>query len=484
MQNVRFVLKCSVTLIELLDRLRECPLIASVQATDGSPVDEPSILTRLAQASMQEGVTVLRLQGTENIKAIRSATGAPTIGLVKRSYDDSEIYISATRHEVKELLACQVDVIALDGTRRNRPQNQSLEELIQLAHQDGVGVLADIDSVESAEYAISCGADMVSTTLSGYTREHPSTPGPDLNLVRKLVQSVTVPVFAEGRYSEHWQIEAALRIGAVGVIVGGALNDPIKTTRSLMPSRRSTENVGAVDIGGTWMRFGTFSPDWKLIEMERMPVLEQRKDRIDWIRSQIKSSGVTAVGVSSGGTVNPHTGELWEAKALIPDHIGSVFSEATLGVPTVALNDGLASAWGHACLPQYAGKRVATLALGTGVGCGFVADGKIQMGPRGEYPRLNDLPGPGGSTFEEMLGGAALSAEPTVSQKSTALQAFLQAGIVLQEMYFPDQIVVCGAVGLSEWLSMYLQSPGLSASPFGIDAGIYGAAAMVLFPMS
>ena len=104
------------------------------------------------------------------------------------------------------------------------------------------------------------------------------------------------------------------------------------------------------------------------------------------------------------------------------------------------------------------------------------------MGHRGEYPRLNDMPGPGGKSFEEMLGGAALSPDLTASQMATALQAFLQAGIVLQEMYFPDQIVVCGAVGLSKWLSMYLQSPGLSASPFGLDAGIHGAAALVLFP--
>ncbi len=471
-----------MTLTSLIDLLAQSPLIASVQATEGSASDDPYVLTKLALASIQEGVQVLRLQGVENIRSVRAATNVPIIGLIKRTYPDSRVYITPTELEIRELIDCGVNVIATDATSRVRPHQENLRQLIALAHENGLPVLADIDSLESAEFALACGADCLSTTLAGYTAESPSTVGPDLDLLRKIVQITKVPVFAEGRYSQKWQVNAALRIGAEGVIVGGALNDPIKTTRSLMPSRRANGNVGAVDIGGTWMRFGIFSPEWELLKVERMPVLEARQDRIDWIRSQIESSGVTAVGVSSGGTVDPSTGELWEAKALIPDHVGTVFSEATLGVPTVALNDGLASAWGHACLSQYAGKRVATLALGTGVGCGFVADGKIQMGSRGEYPRLNDLPGPGGQTFEDMLGGAALSPTPSGSQKATALQAFLQAGIVLQEMYFPDQIVVCGAVGLSDWLKLYLQSPGLSASPFGFDAGIFGAAALVLYP--
>ncbi|MDR3687963.1 MAG: putative N-acetylmannosamine-6-phosphate 2-epimerase [Fimbriimonas sp.] len=465
-----------------IHNLRNCPLVASVQATEGSPVDNPSTLSLLAQASRDEGVTTLRLQGVENIRSIRKATQLPCIGLIKRAYADSEIYITATRREVLELLETGCEVIALDGTPRTRPGGENLGDLIALAHAGGIPVLADIDSVSSARFAVSMGADMVSTTLGGYTKEYVSTGGPDLELLRTVKQAVEVPVFAEGRYALRWQCEAALRIGAVGVIVGGVLNDPIKTTRAIIPSKPPKGRVGAVDIGGTWMRFGVFSNDWKLESIERMPLLEKRDDRLAWIRSQVQATGVLAVGVSTGGTVDARTGELWEAKALIPDHVGSIFSEKTLGVPTVALNDGLASAWGHANLPKYAGKRVATLAIGTGVGCGFVAEGRILMGPRGEYPRLNDMPGPGGSSFESMLGGAALSPNPSATQKATALQAFIQAGIVLQEMYFPDQIVVCGAVGLSDWLAPYLTSPGLSPSPFGMDAGIYGAASLVLHP--
>ena len=467
---------------DFVDRLQTCPLIASVQASEGSPVDDPGTLLKLAQASLAEGVQVLRLQGVDNIAAIRQSTSVPIIGLIKRSYGNSDIYITPTIREVNEVIDAGSEIVAMDGTPRPRPSGESLAALIAHAHERGALVLADIDSVESALFAVSAGADFVSTTLAGYTPEYTSTNGPDLNLLRKVARSVSVPVFAEGRFAEPWQVQAALRISALGVIIGGALNDPIKTTRRFLPPTRVTGKVGAVDIGGTWMRFATFSPDWELLEIERMPLLEDRQDRIDWIRSQVKASGVSAVGVSTGGIVDPKTGELWEAKPIIPDHVGSVFSEATLGVPTVALNDGLAAAWGHACLPQFAGKRVATLALGTGVGCGFVADGKILRGPRGEYPRVNDLPAPGGATYEQLMGGAALSPNPDRDQIIQALTAFFQAGILLQEMYFPDEIVCCGAVALSDWMVPYLTSPGLSPSPFGLDAGLHGAAALILFP--
>ena len=467
---------------EFVDLLNHCPLIASVQASDLSAVDDPETLVKLARASVSEGVKVLRMQGVSNLQAAKEALETPLIGLIKQPYPDSDIYITPTLREVQDVIDAGCPIVALDGTQRYRPDDQPLAALIDFAHQWGVLVLADIDTPANALYAQQCGADILSTTLGGYTPDRPATAGPDLELLRDVLKAVSIPVLAEGRLSEPWQVEAALRIGAAGIVIGGAINDPIKTTNRFKPAQRLTSNVGAVDIGGTWMRFATFSPDWKLLEIERMPLLEERQDRIDWIRSQVNASGVSHVGVSTGGIVDPATGELWEAKAIIPDHIGSVFSEETLGLPTIALNDGLAAAWGHACLPQYAGKRVATLALGTGVGCGFVMEGKIQRGRRGEYPRLNDLPAPGGASFEQLLGGASLSPEPDADQISKALTGFFQAGIVLQEMYFPDEIVVCGAVGLSDWMRPYLQSPGLRATPFGLDAGLYGAAALVLYP--
>jgi len=186
-------------------------------------------------------------------------------------------------------------------------------------------------------HAVNLGADIVGTTLAGYTDARPTTVGPDLELLREVVRAVHVPVIAEGRYTQRWEVDAALRIGAVAVTIGGALNDPVKQTRALWPSalpqERTAEDapgtIGAVDIGGTWLRFGTFTEDWRLVgEVQKVPYPEKMADRLAWIREQISASGVRAVGVGTGGIVDPRTGKVWTAKEyLMPNHIGIVFDE-------------------------------------------------------------------------------------------------------------------------------------------------------------
>ncbi|MGV3614352.1 MAG: putative N-acetylmannosamine-6-phosphate 2-epimerase [Fimbriimonas sp.] len=474
-----------MTLDALLARLRECPLVASVQSSEGSPADGAAFFLPMALAHRQEGVTVLRLQGAESIRAVRDGTGLPAIGLIKRSYPGSEVYITATSREVDEALDAGAEIVALDGTPRPRPGGESLGDLIARVHGRGALAMADCDSVASAEYAVAGGADLIGTTMAGYTAERPATEGPDLNLLRELVALRRVPVIAEGRYGRRWEVEAALRIGATAVVVGGALNDPIKTTRSLRPSPRMEEGarVGAVDIGGTWLRFGVFTSEWQLEGVDRTPNPPSRHDRLAWIRERIAETGVARVGVGTGGIVDPRTGVCWTAKEyLMPDQIGIEFSREILGVSTFAHGDGHAQAWGHACLPQFAGRRVATLALGTGVGCGFVQEGRIWAGRRGEYPRINDLPGPKGRSYEDLLGGINLTREPSEAQRTDAVDALEGALKALRDLYFPDDLVVCGSVGLSPWLSPHLARLGAVASPFGGDAGLYGAAALALFP--
>ncbi len=458
-----------------------CPLIASVQASEGSPVDDPETLLKLAQASIREGVRVLRLQGSENIRTITGGLAVPVIGLIKRRYTDSEVYITPTAIEVAEAIEAGSDIVALDATARHRPNGESLADLVRQIHAARRLALADIDSVDSALVAVEAGVDAVSTTLAGYTSEYASVPGPDLELLRLVVVACRAPVLAEGRFAEPWQVDAALRIGATGVVIGGALNDPVKCTRRFMPSLTRCDRVGAVDIGGTWIRYATFSADWKLLEIERAPLMPTAAERLEWIKSRVSASGVQAVGVSTGGIVDPATGEVWQAKPIIPEHAGTVFNQDTLGLPAVALNDGLATAWGHACLKELAGRHVATLALGTGVGCGFVADGGILMGHRGEPSHLNDLAALGGASIEDLLGGAALSATPEARQIADAVSAFRQAKSIIDQMWRPDDTVICGAVGLSDWIKPHL-GPGIVVSPFGADAGLYGAAALVLFP--
>jgi putative N-acetylmannosamine-6-phosphate epimerase/predicted NBD/HSP70 family sugar kinase len=453
--------------------LFECPLIVSAQASPGAAVDHPETLWQLAKCSLDQGVKVLRLQGLDNIAYIKERTPTPVIGLVKEDYNDSDVYITPTRKEVSALLELRCEIVALDATTRRRPGGEQLQDLVSLIHSNGVLAMGDCDSTESVNYAIECGCDFVGTTLSGYTDARCLTSGPDFELVRYAV-SKGKPVIAEGRYSERWEVEAALNIGASAVVIGGAINDPVKQTNRFLVRTKLHEKVGAVDIGGTWIRFAVFENE-SISTLVKEPLPQDRDDRMEWIRAQIRKFGVDRLGVGTGGTVDPHTGEVWEAKPIIPGHQGSVFSSETFGIPTKALNDGLATAFGHACHPDFAGKDVATLALGTGVGAGFIRRGEIQCGQRGEYPRLNDVLVGNGETVEDWLGGAALSPNPTESQKEKAVEAVRVVVRLVREMIYPDAVVVAGSVGLSDWLLPVLKELDCTPSPYGHDAGLFGS---------
>jgi N-acetylmannosamine-6-phosphate 2-epimerase/N-acetylmannosamine kinase len=116
-----------------------------------------------------------------------------------------------------------------------------------------------------------------------------------------------------------------------------------------------------------------------------------------------------------------------------------------------------------------------------------VNDGCILMGPGGEYPRINDLPTEMGRSFEELLGGAALSQYPSPEQMELAKVAADAAMHTVWQLYYPDVIVLCGGIGLADWVSGDAElegrgSPQVVRSPFGPDAGLYGAAALALFP--
>lgn len=460
----------------LLAMLEDCPLIVSAQASPGAAVDDPETLFKLAKTSVDQGVQIVRLEGAENIRHIRPRIGVPVIGLIKKRYGSNPIYITPTMQEVKRLLALECEIIALDASPGERPDGSSLDDLVAFIHERGALAMADCDCHKTIDFAYKCDFDLIGTTMAGYTDARPMTSGPDFDLVR-YAEIRGKPVIAEGRYSQRWQVQAALNIGASGVVVGGAINDPLKQTLALIPPSVS-DRVGAVDLGGTWIRFAVYEKG-ELVAMTKTARQDGRQERLDWIQGEIDRSKVVRVGVSSGGTIDPSTGEVWEAKPIIPDHVGTIFK---FSVPCYAINDGLATAWGHSMHPLYAGKRVLTLALGTGVGGGFVADGKLWHGRRGEYPRFNDFLLPNGDTVESALGGFGLTDKPTKEQQYAALDAVFAVVQVARKTLFPDSIVVCGGVGLAPWMEKPLDTMDCAFSPYGSEAGLHGAASIALNP--
>jgi N-acylglucosamine-6-phosphate 2-epimerase len=124
------------------------------------------------------------------------------------------------------------DVVALDGTRRTRPDGLTLAQTIRGLREQYPQVLAmaDCGSAADAEAALSDGADVIGTTLAGYTGERPKTDGPDWELVDQVVALSDHPVFVEGRVHTPQQAAEAIRRGAWAVVVGTAITHPTTIT--------------------------------------------------------------------------------------------------------------------------------------------------------------------------------------------------------------------------------------------------------------
>lgn len=209
-------------------------LYVSCQAPAGSPLRDSGVLALLARCAELGGAVGLRAEGLVDIAAVRSAVRIPVIGLVKRG--SSGVYITPTLEDVRAVAAAGADAVAIDATLRARPDGSASEEFIRAAvASSSIPVIADVDTLEAAIAAERCGAAYVATTLSGYTGD--SLPGsPDLDLVAAISSAVSIPVLAEGRYHSPGQAAAAMAHGALGVVVGGAITDPVAITRRFATS--------------------------------------------------------------------------------------------------------------------------------------------------------------------------------------------------------------------------------------------------------
>jgi N-acylglucosamine-6-phosphate 2-epimerase len=201
-------------------------LVVSCQALPEEPLHSPFIMGRMARAAKEGGAVAIRAQGVEDILEIRKVTGLPVIGLIKRNYPDSEIYITPTQHEVEALLQSGCEMIALDGTLRPRPNGELFSALVRLIQRHGVLAMADISNAAEALAAQTVGVDCVSTTLSGYTSYTPKLAGPDLELIVQLAGTLEVPLLAEGRINTPADLQKVYECGAYSAIVGSAITRP------------------------------------------------------------------------------------------------------------------------------------------------------------------------------------------------------------------------------------------------------------------
>jgi N-acylglucosamine-6-phosphate 2-epimerase len=187
----------------------------------------------MARAAEQGGAVGVRIAGATNIRRVKRVTCLPIIGIEKLRSRTSPVYITPTLRSIQRIHAAGADIIALDGTARKRPGNYSLEQMMETAKRGLQAlVMADVATVEEGIRAVELGADLVSTTLSGYTEETRSnSEGPDFDLLQMLVKHVEVPVILEGRVRTPGDILRAFELGAYAVVVGTAITGIESLTR-------------------------------------------------------------------------------------------------------------------------------------------------------------------------------------------------------------------------------------------------------------
>ncbi|NRQ39956.1 putative N-acetylmannosamine-6-phosphate 2-epimerase [Nonomuraea sp. NN258] len=204
-------------------------LIVSCQAPDGHPLRDPEVIARLAECAVRGGAVGLRVNSAVDVAAVRRRTDVPVIGLHKVPHGHRHA-ITPTLDLAAELAEAGADVIAVDLTEETPGPGLKLIEPI---HAMGPAVMADVSTIDEGLAAWAAGADVVGTTLSGYTaRQLPTPDEPDLRLVAALAER-GVRVIAEGRYRTERHVRQAFAAGAWAVVVGGAITDPIAITRRL-----------------------------------------------------------------------------------------------------------------------------------------------------------------------------------------------------------------------------------------------------------
>jgi putative N-acetylmannosamine-6-phosphate epimerase len=203
-------------------------LIVSCQAEEGSPFYEPGMMARFARAAEMGGAAGIRAKEPD-IRAIKEMCDLPVIGIDKVYLDGFDVYITPRFEDAVRIAEAGAEIIALDCTPRPRPGGASMEDLLQRIKGDlGLPVMADIAMLEEALAAERAGADIVATTMSGYTSYSPTRDTPDWGLLDAVVRGVQVPVIAEGHIHTPAEARCALDVGAWAVVIGTAITRPVE----------------------------------------------------------------------------------------------------------------------------------------------------------------------------------------------------------------------------------------------------------------
>lgn len=211
-------------------------LIVSCQALPNEPLHSSFIMGRMAVAAKMGGACGIRANTKEDIKEIQGQVDLPIIGIVKRDYKDSRVYITPTMREIEELMEVKPEIIAMDATISERPGHRSLDDFFYEAKAKYPEQLwmADCSTVEEALHADELGFDFIGTTMVGYTEQSKGDriEENDFEILRKIVAKAKHRVIAEGNINTPEKAKRVIELGAFSVVVGSIITRPQLITKS------------------------------------------------------------------------------------------------------------------------------------------------------------------------------------------------------------------------------------------------------------
>ena len=225
-------------------------LIVSCQALPQEPLHSSFIMGRMARAAKEGGAAGIRANTKEDIKEIQEVTGLPIIGIVKRDYPDSAVYITPTMKEIEELMEVKPEIVAIDATGALRPGNVTLADFFHQIKEKypEQKLMADCSTIEEALFADELGFDFIGTTMVGYT---PQSKGlkieeNDFEILRTILKKVKHPVIAEGNVNSPEKAKRVIELGYYAVVVGSSITRPQLITKGYAEAVNSVEKETTV----------------------------------------------------------------------------------------------------------------------------------------------------------------------------------------------------------------------------------------------
>lgn len=380
----------------ILDKLKN-GLVGSCQAYPNDPLEDTDAIRRIAMAVCAAGVAGLRLNSAEHIAAIRANTDLPIIGIEKR-YVDGQLRITPDFDAARRLAQAGASIIALDCTARSWSFGEPWRELVARIHSElRLPVMADTATLDEALAAAEAGADLVGTTLNGYTDDTLGHDSFDWELLAALASRTRTPIVAEGHIGTPVEARRAIAAGAWCVVVGSAITRPgviaARFAGALKPARGASA-IG-VDIGGTAIKAGIVGADGRVSHTTHTPT-EARLGRqaiagsLETALRQTLDAAhgdnieIAGIGIASAGAVDSRSGSIFAATDNLSGWAGfplAAFVRDKFSLKTCVVNDAQAAALAEL---YFGGGRAldsfAAITVGTGLGGGYVCNGKLVEG--------------------------------------------------------------------------------------------------------